>query len=142
VQTPFGLSLRAIRENARRVQTIGISVRKRTIAAFTISAFVAGIAGALLTQTTQFVALEVVSFARSTAPIFMIILGGVGTLVGSLIGSALYIVSQDRLAALSPSYWYFWLGLMLIGIVLLGRGGVVGWLERIWLMFQARGKAK
>ena len=56
--------------------------------------------------------------------------------------SALYILSQDRLAALSPSYWYFWLGLMLIGIVLLGRGGVVGWLERFWLMIGARRKAK
>lgn len=142
VRTPFGLSLRAIRENSRRVQTIGISVRHRTIAAFTISAFMAGIAGALLTQTTQFVALEVVSFARSTAPIFMIILGGVGTLVGSLIGSALYIVAQDRLATLSPTYWYFWLGLMLIGIVLLGRGGVIGWLERIWLAFATRTNAK
>src|SRR5262249_234811 len=67
VTTPFGLSLRAVRENPRRVQAIGISVRGRTIAAFTISAFLAGIAGALLTQTTQFVALEVLSFARSTA---------------------------------------------------------------------------
>jgi branched-chain amino acid transport system permease protein len=140
VQTPFGLSLRAIRENPGRVQTIGISVRWRTVAAFTISAVLAGIAGALLAQTTQFVALEVLSFARSTTPLFMIILGGVGTLSGPLIGSALYIVSQDRLAALSPDYWYFWLGLMLIGIVLLGRGGVIGWLERVAIALKILGR--
>jgi len=131
VQSPFGLSLQAIRENPRRVPALGISVRHQVMAAFTLSAGVAGVAGALLTQTSQFVALEVLSFDRSSAVLIMVIFGGAGTLIGPLIGAAVYMVAHDVLSSINPTYWYFWLGLMLAGIVLVGRGGLMGWIRRM-----------
>jgi branched-chain amino acid transport system permease protein len=136
VRSPFGLALAAIRENVRRVPALGIPVRRRVMTAFTISAVIAGAAGALLTDTTQFVALEVLSFDRSAAALIMVIFGGAGTLIGSLLGAATYLVARDELAAINPTYWYFWLGLMLVGVVLFGRGGLMGWIDNLWRMFR------
>ena len=65
MNSPFGLALAAIRENVRRVPALGIAVRRQLMLAFTISAAIAGIAGALLAETTQFIALEVLGFDRS-----------------------------------------------------------------------------
>lgn len=129
VASPFGLSLRAIREGARRMPAIGAPVGRRLIAVFTIAAGLAGIAGALLTQTTQFVALEVLGFQRSAAVLIMLALGGTGRLYGAFAGTALFMVVQDRLARQDPAYWQFWIGLLLVAVVLFGRGGVLGGLE-------------
>jgi branched-chain amino acid transport system permease protein len=126
VNSPFGLQLHGIRGNLRRVPALGISVSNRIRAIFAISAAFAGIAGAVLAQTTQFVALEVLSFDRSLSALIMVVLGGVGTLSGGVIGAALYLIARDRLSELSPVYWNFWLGLILFLVVLSGSGGVLG----------------
>ena len=76
VASPFGLSLRAIRENAARMPALGAPVRQRLVAIFTVSAGMAGIAGALLAQTTQFVGLDVLGFTRSAEVLIMVVLGG------------------------------------------------------------------
>jgi branched-chain amino acid transport system permease protein len=131
VYSPFGLSLEAIRENVRRVPAIGIPVRRRFIATFTIATALAGIAGALLTQTTQTVAISVFAFDRSVAALIMVVLGGAGSLVGGLVGAAAYMVAQNWLAQRNPVYWNFWVGLMLVLIVLFARGGIIGGLRRI-----------
>ena len=83
-------------------------------------------AGALLAQTTQIVALETLSFERSVAALVMLIVGGLGTLIGGFIGAAAFIWARDVLSALHPVYWMFWLGLVLIALVLTARGGLVG----------------
>lgn len=131
VHSPFGLQLEGIRENARRAPALGISIRARTMVAFTVSAALAGIAGALLAQVTQTVALSVLSFDRSAAVLIIVMLGGLGTLIGGFIGAAIYAIAQDRLSALSPVYWNFWIGLMLVLFVLFARGGIVGALDRL-----------
>jgi branched-chain amino acid transport system permease protein len=131
VNSPFGLELKGIRENVRRVPAIGVPLAYRYMVAFTVSAILAGLAGALLAQITGTVALGFLSFDRSSSVLIMVILGGIGTLFGPLIGAALYMVAQDRLADLNPVYWNFYIGLMLVVVVLFARGGIVGGIERI-----------
>lgn len=126
VRSPFGLSLRGIREGERRMPAIGVSVSRKLIAVYTVGAGIAGIAGALLAQTTQFVGLDVLGFPRSADLMIMLILGGAGYLYGALIGAAVFMVLQDYLANLDPVYWQFWLGLLLVVVVLFARGGLMG----------------
>jgi branched-chain amino acid transport system permease protein len=129
VHSPFGLSLRAIREGARRMPAIGAPVGRRLVAAFTIGAALAGVAGALLAQTTQFVGLDVLEFQRSASVVIMLALGGTGRLYGAFLGAGLYMLMQDYLARLNPVYWQFWIGLLLVAVVLFARGGVLGGLD-------------
>lgn len=126
VSSPFGLSLRAIREGAARMPALGAPVGRRLVAAFTFAAALAGIAGALLTQTTQFVGLEVLGFPRSAAVLIMLVLGGAGRLYGGFIGAGLFMVMQDFLARRDPVYWQLWIGGLLVAVVLVGHGGVLG----------------
>ena len=126
VRSPFGLSLRGVREGERRMPAIGASVPRKLVAVYTIGAGIAGIAGALLAQTTQFVGIDTLGFPRSADLMIMLILGGAGYLYGALVGAAVFMVFQDYLSNLNPVYWQFWLGLLLVLIVLFARGGLLG----------------
>jgi branched-chain amino acid transport system permease protein len=126
VNSPFGLSLRGIREGRSRMPAIGAPVRRRQITIFVIAAAMAGVAGALLAQTTQFVGLESLSFNRSAELLIMLVLGGTGRLYGALVGAAIFMLAQDWVAGINPAYWQFWLGLLLVVIVLFARNGVMG----------------
>jgi branched-chain amino acid transport system permease protein len=138
VNSPFGLSLRGVRERRRRMPAIGASVREREIAIFTVSAGVAGIAGALLAQTTQFVALDVLGFSRSAELLIILVLGGTGRLYGGLVGAAVYMIAQDILAGINPVYWQFWIGALLVVIVLFARGGIMGGLALVHAKLRRR----
>jgi branched-chain amino acid transport system permease protein len=126
VNSPFGLSLRGLREGGPRMPAIGAPVRRRQTTIFAISAGVAGIAGALSAQTTQFVGIESLGFSRSAELLIMLVLGGSGRLYGGLVGAAAFMIMQDRLSGLDPAYWQFWLGLLLILLILVARGGILG----------------
>ena len=121
VHSPFGLSLRAIKGNSLRASAVGISVNARLVGVYTLAAAYAGAAGALLTQVTAFCSLDVFSFERSADLLMVLILGGTGYLYGGLIGAVVFKLMQDWLAAATPQYWQFWIGLMLVAIVLVGR---------------------
>jgi branched-chain amino acid transport system permease protein len=138
VHSPFGRSLTGIRENEARMHAIGSPVFRRRLIIYAIAAALAGVAGALLAQTTQFVALEVLSFERSGSVLIMLILGGVGRLYGGFIGVPLYMILQDRFAQADPVYWDFWIGLVLVLVVVFARGGVLGTAEG--LLKRLRGK--
>ena len=138
IHSPFGLSLRGIRENLVRMPAIGAPVQRRLQTAYTIAAVMAGIAGGLQAQTTQFVSLEVLSFERSADVLIMLVLGGTGRLYGGLIGAAVFIVARDQLSDMNPFYWYFWMGLLLVLVVLFARGGIIGGAERIWTLLRHR----
>jgi branched-chain amino acid transport system permease protein len=138
VNSPFGLSLRGIREGPRRMPAIGSPVAKRLIAIFTVSAAMAGVAGALLAQTTQFVGIDSLGFPRSAELMIMLVLGGVGRLYGALVGAAVFMLAKDYLAGLNPVYWQFWLGILLIVVVMFGRGGILGRCEALWLRLRRR----
>jgi len=121
VQSPFGLSLRALRENRLRAGALGISAPRRFIAIYAIAATFAGAAGALVAQTTQVVSLDVFDFHRSADVLLMLIIGGTGFLYGGIIGAALFIAIKDWLSTATPEYWEFWIGLLLVALVLGGR---------------------
>ncbi len=121
VNSPFGLSIRAVRDNALRARAIGVPANARLIAMYTIAAGYAGIAGALLAQTTQFVSLDVLALHRSADVLLAVVIGGVGYLYGGLIGAVFLKVLQDVFAGLTPQYWTFWIGLVLVVLVLVGR---------------------
>jgi branched-chain amino acid transport system permease protein len=127
VYSPFGLSLRSLKGNPLRASAIGIPVNRRLVAIYTISAGIAGIAGALLTQTTAFCSLDVFSLDRSADLLLVLVIGGTGYLYGGLIGAVIYKFLQDWIATLTPQYWQFWIGFVLVLIVLIGRDRVEGW---------------
>jgi branched-chain amino acid transport system permease protein len=131
VYSPFGQALVGIRENVGRMHALGSPVHWRLVVAYTISAGVAGIAGALFAHTNTLVTLGVFDFDQSAAVLMMLILGGAGWLYGAFIGAALYMVLQNELAKLSPAFWQFGIGLILVAVVLLARHGVYSRLARL-----------
>jgi branched-chain amino acid transport system permease protein len=131
IHSPFGLALRGIRENSPRMPAIGASVHAHIQTIYTIAAAIAGIAGALLAQTTETVSLEALGFQRSADVLVMLILGGTGRLYGGLIGAAVYMVARDQFSGINPQYWYFWIGLLLIGVVMLLPNGILGGLTHL-----------
>jgi branched-chain amino acid transport system permease protein len=129
--SPFGQSLVGIRENVTRMQAIGAPVGGRLLIAYTIGAALAGIAGGLLAQTTQFVGQSVLGFERSGEIVIILVFGGVGRIYGAFIGAAVYMIAQDQLAKSEPEFWNFWIGLILVLTVLFARGGILGVIDRV-----------
>ncbi|HET7363503.1 MAG TPA: branched-chain amino acid ABC transporter permease [Burkholderiales bacterium] len=135
IYSPFGAMLTGIRENAARMHAVGAPVYWRLVLVYTLSATLAGIAGALLTQVNQFVGLNVLGLEPSGDLLVMLILGGVGRLYGAFVGPVVYLVAQDYLAKQYPEYWYFGIGVLLVVVVLFARGGILGifdtWLQAL-----------
>ncbi|MGA0596492.1 branched-chain amino acid ABC transporter permease [Enterovirga sp. CN4-39] len=121
VYSPYGLSLMAVRDNPLRARAVGVPANRRLVAVYTLSAGYAGVAGALLAQTTQFVSLDVLEFHRSADVLLVLVIGGAGYLYGGLIGAVVFKLLQDAFATLTPQYWLFWIGLILVCLVLVGR---------------------
>jgi len=121
VQSPFGATLMAIRDNRLRAMAIGIPVARRLVAVYTLAAGVAGAAGVLLTQTTGFASLDLFDIHRSADVLLMLVIGGTGWLYGGIAGAIVFKVMQDVLSNITPQYWTFWLGLFLVVLVLVGR---------------------
>lgn len=121
VHSPFGATLMAIRDNRLRAMAIGIPVVQRLVLIYAVAAGVAGAAGALLAQTTGFASLDVLAFDRSADVLLMLVIGGVGWLYGGIVGAIVFKLLQDSLSAITPQYWMFWIGLLLVLLVLVGR---------------------
>jgi branched-chain amino acid transport system permease protein len=138
INSPFGLSLRGIRENITRMRAIGATSQSHLRTIYTISAAIAGVAGALLTQTTETVSLGVVDFQRSADVLVILILGGAGRLYGGLIGSIIFMVARDQFSGINPQYWYFPIGVLLIAVVLFLPNGILGGLTRANASWRSR----
>jgi branched-chain amino acid transport system permease protein len=138
VNSPFGLSLRGIRENLIRMPAVGADSRAHIRTAYTIAATLAGIAGAILAQTTQTVALESISFQRSADVLVMLVLGGAGRLYGGLIGAALFMVARDQFSGIAPQFWYFWIGLLLVTVVMFLPNGILGGLSQLYARWRIK----
>ena len=121
VHSPFGIGLKAIRDNARRATGIGIGQNVRLALAYTIAAAYAGTAGALLAQTTGFVSLDALDFHRSADVLLVLVIGGVGWLYGGIVGAVAFKLLHDYLSALTPQYWQGLIGIVLVALVLVGR---------------------
>jgi len=129
VYSPFGQALTGIRENVRRMHAVGSPVHRRLVTVYTISAAIAGVAGALFTQTNAYVTLTVFDFDNSAKVMVMLILGGTGRLYGAFIGAIIYLVLEDGLSKFSPTFWQFGIGLLLVLAVLFAPRGVLGLFE-------------
>src|SRR6185436_2159899 len=132
IHSPFGLALRGIRENATRMPAIGAANQAHLRKAYTIAAVMAGIAGALLTHTTSTVSLETLSFGRSADVLVILILGGAGRLYGGILGAIIYMVARDQFSGVNPQYWYFWIGLLLVAVVMFLPNGILGGLSALY----------
>ena len=131
IHSPFGLALRGIRENWVRMSAIGAPNRAHIRTIYTIAAALAGIAGALLAQTTETVSLDSLGFERSAEVLVMLVLGGAGRLYGGLVGATIFMVARDQFSGIAPEYWYFWIGILLIFVVILLPNGVLGGLPHL-----------
>jgi branched-chain amino acid transport system permease protein len=137
VHSPFGLALRGIRDNVTRMRAIGAGTHAHIRTIYTIAAMIAGVAGGILAQTTETVSLEVLGFQRSADVLVMLILGGTGRLYGGLLGAIVYMVARDQFSGLNPQYWYFWIGLLLITVVVIVPNGLLGGLSLLTRRAQA-----
>ncbi|HSW25132.1 MAG TPA: branched-chain amino acid ABC transporter permease [Burkholderiaceae bacterium] len=134
VHSPLGASLQALRDNRLRLMAVGLSVQARLAVVYTLGAALAGAAGALLTQTTGFVSLDVLEFHRSADVMLALVIGGAGWLWGGLAGAIAFKVMHDLLSAITTQYWTFWIGLFLVVLMLVGRER----LFRPWRWFRGR----
>ncbi len=121
----FGLALQAARQNRQRLQAVGIRPFGLLLTAFAISGAITGLAGALYADLNRFVSPAMMSWHTSGELIVFVILGGVGRLWGPVAGAALFIALEHFLGGVSD-YWQFFLGLMLLLVVLFARGGLIG----------------
>jgi branched-chain amino acid transport system permease protein len=142
VHSPFGYSLEAIRDNRTRAIAIGIPVNRRLAMIYAIAAAYAGVAGALLAQTTAFVSLDVLDFHRSADVMLMVVLGGTGYLYGGIIGAIVFRVMYDVLSGVTTQYWQFWLGLALVVLMLVGHERLVRPFRVLAARLRLRGEAR
>jgi branched-chain amino acid transport system permease protein len=125
INSPFGYTMKAIRENPERVQFLGINLTKYRLAAVVISSFFAGISGALYTAFTRGAFPELAHWSKSGEGLIITLIGGMGTLFGPLIGSALLLVLQQIFTSVFE-YWSALLGIILIVLVLFLPEGAIG----------------
>ena len=137
VHSPFGATLKAIRDNRLRAMAIGIPVTSRLAVIYTVAAGMAGAAGALLAQTTGFASLDLFEFHRSADVMLILVVGGTGWLYGGVAGAIVFKLMQDVISAITPQYWTFWIGLFLVVLVMVGRERLL----KPWTWFARGGKA-
>jgi branched-chain amino acid transport system permease protein len=121
----FGAALEASRQNQQRLAAVGIAPFRIKLVAFAISGMITGLAGALFADLNRFVSPSMLSWHMSGELIVLIILGGTGRLFGPVAGAMVYVLFEFYLGGITER-WQFFLGLILLGVVLFARGGVVG----------------
>lgn len=127
-QSPFGMTLRAGRQNARRVSSVGLALRSYQLTAYVLSAVVCGLAGMLLANLSAYASPSSMSWVVSGDLIVMVVLGGMGTVLGPITGAFLFLGVEEILKAFTDN-WMAIFGLLIVAIAMLGKAGVVGWLE-------------
>ena len=130
VNSRFGLVVQGLRSNEARMQAIGFPANRYRLVCFVISGMMCGLAGALLANNTDFVSPASMYWTRSGDLMVMVILGGMGSLFGPVIGAIVYLVLEELLSQVTE-YWALIMGPLLLLIVLFGRGGIDGLLGRL-----------
>ena len=129
VASRFGRVLRGAKENSVRTATIGFNVYRFQLAAYVIAGALAGLSGFLLANATEFVSPAYMSWQRSGELIVMVLLGGLGSLNGAILGTAAYLLTEEWLAGFTEN-WKVIFGPVLVVVVLFARGGLIGlWAE-------------
>jgi branched-chain amino acid transport system permease protein len=131
VTSPFGLALRGLRENTARMHAIGGLVPRHRAQAYVLSGALAGMAGAMLAQTSNFASLDMLGFERSADLVLMTALGGTGSIPGVVLGASVFTWIKDALSSLSPKYWQLGVGLALMASVFVLPRGLAGLWETL-----------
>ncbi len=129
VNSRFGLVIQGTRSNERRMQAVGFPVYRYKLVCFVIAGAICGLAGALLANHTEFISPSIMYWTRSGDLMVMVILGGIGSLFGPLIGTIAFLALEEVLSGITE-YWQIIIGPLLLVVVLFGRGGIDGWLRR------------
>ncbi|MFK4720026.1 branched-chain amino acid ABC transporter permease [Bradyrhizobium niftali] len=129
VNSRFGLVVQGLRSNEQRMQAIGFPAKRYQLVCFVISGMMCGLAGALLANNTDFISPAVMYWTRSGDLMVMVILGGMGTLFGPVMGAVVFLLLEEFLSQITE-YWALIMGPLLLLIVLFGRGGIMGALGR------------
>lgn len=130
VNSRFGLVIQGARSNERRMQAIGFPIQRYRLVCFVIAGAMCGLAGALLANHTEFISPSIMYWTRSGDLMVMVILGGIGSLFGPLIGAITFLALEEVLSGITE-YWQIIIGPLLLLVVLFGRGGIDGWLGRL-----------
>lgn len=129
VHARFGRVIVGSRFNEQRMQALGFNTYRYRLVCYVISAMICSLAGVLLGNFTSFISPDMIGWARSGELIFMVIIGGAGTLFGPLVGTVIFVLLEEVLSAITI-YWHLIFGAMLVALVLFGKGGIHGWLSR------------
>lgn len=131
VRSPFGMMLVAIHQNEHRLRSLGCPVLKYKLAAYVLAGALGGLAGSLTAQHTGFVSPDLAFWTVSGEALIMVIVGGMGSLLGPIIGAAVITLMRHELSALTE-FWTFYMGLFFVAVVLLASDGIYGGLTRLW----------
>ncbi len=135
--SPFGLTLRGIRENAERAEFSGVRVRRTIFIAFVVAGFFAGLAGALLAPLEQTVSPSAAHWTKSAEPVMATLIGGPLSFAGPIVGAAVYLGLKELIVRFTE-YWLLVFGLVLLATVLAFRGGLLGALTALVRRVEAR----
>lgn len=127
IASRFGMVIAGVRENERRMTALGFPVYRYKLACFTIAGAVAGLAGALIANQTEFVSPSLMEWTKSGEIMVMAIMGGMGTLIGPIFGAVAFLLLEELLSGWTE-HWKILLGPLLILIVLFAKQGIYGWL--------------
>jgi branched-chain amino acid transport system permease protein len=129
VHSHFGRVIVGSRFNEARMQALGFETYRYRLVCYVLSAMLCSLAGVLLGNFTGFISPDMIGWARSGELIFMVIIGGTATLFGPLVGTIAFVLLEEFLSAITV-YWHLIFGVMLVALVLFGKGGIHGWLSR------------
>jgi branched-chain amino acid transport system permease protein len=128
-RSAFGLSLNAVRQSPERVETVGIGTFRVKLAAFVVSGAITALAGALFADLNRYVSPALFSWTYSGEFIVFIVIGGIARLMGPVVGACVFVVLESWLGGISE-HWQFYLGVLLLIVVLFAKGGIVGAVAR------------
>lgn len=138
VNSPFGLTLKGIRDSENRVAFAGISIRNYRLLSFTIAGLYAGLAGSFLPPLENTVTPPLAHWTHSAEPVMVTLLGGIHTFSGPIVGSILFYLIKDIIVRYTQ-YWLIWFGSIVVFLVLVFRGGIVIFFtEKIWPLLSHR----
>lgn len=132
VNSPFGTSLRVIRDNRLRAASIGINTDNRIKLAYALAGSIAAAAGAVQTHSMNFTSLDAFAFERSADVLLMVVIGGTAWVYGGVVGAVVFSGLHHVLSDLTPQYWTFWVGLFLVVLMRVGRDRLI----RPWTWFK------
>lgn len=128
--SPFGMALRAGRQNARRVMSVGLALQRYQLAAYILSAVLCGVAGMLLANLNAYASPSSMAWTVSGELIVMVVLGGLGSVFGPFLGALAFLGAEELLKA-ATEHWMAVFGLAILAVAMLGKTGLAGWLESL-----------